>query len=297
MTTRPGERAGELWRVHRGKRPCNLVTITRRDGVALRFTDHDRALLFEGQTFTPANFAGMSAERREAGLRTGDQELYGIIDGNSVLVPDLLGDRYRGAEVAHVVTDWSMPWAWIARHRKWIRSVNWTGSSFVATLETRAQVLTRPAGGGLGGVWTERCPKILGSTTGTHPCGADISAWTVAGVTVQTVHSARMDCAMTVASWPGAWTDEEYRDGEIEWTTGDNAGHISAIVSYTHSTRRIKLLRPTPFAITVGDQGTVRVGCDGLFGTCTSKFSNGDNFGGNNLEPSAAKLVEPAEDA
>lgn len=297
MTTRPGTAALALWSMHRGKRPCNLVTITRRDGFVLRFTDHDRAVTFEGEEFAPVNFAGMSAERREAGLRSGNQDLYGIIDGTVVLVPDLLGSLYRGAEVAHVVTDWSLPWLVIARHRKFIRTVNWTGSTWVATLEGRAQVLSRPAGGDLGGTWSERCPKILGKTTGTHPCNASIAAWTVAGVEVQTVHSARMDVSMVVASWPGAWTDDEYRDGEIEWTSGANVGTVSPIISYAHSTRRIKLLVPTPFAIVAGDEGTVRVGCDGLFTTCTTKFSNGDNFGGNPLEPSAAKLVEPAEES
>lgn len=295
MTTRPGNAALELWSKHRSKRPCNLVTITRTDGYVLRFTDHDRTLTFEGQEFVPAQFAGLSAERREAGLRSGNQELRGIIDGVSVLVPDLLGHRYRGAEVLHVVTDWSMPWLAIARHWKKIRTVNWTGSSFVATLEGRAQTLTRAAGGALGGIWTTKCQKVLGSTTGSHPCNASIAAWTVAGVTVQAVQRALFECSMTVASWPGSWADDEYRDGEIEWTTGDNAGVVSPIVGYAHSTRRITLLRPTPFAIEVGDQGTVRVGCDGLFSTCTSKFSNGDNHGGNHLEPSAARIVEPAQ--
>lgn len=377
MTTRPGSAPIEHWQ-RRTLRPCNLVAITRQDGYVLRFTDHDGAVTFEGYQYVPAQFAGMSAERREGALRTGNQELYGIIDGETVLVPDLLGDRYRGAEVRHIVTDWNAPWMAIARHRKWIRRVNWTGSSFVATLEGRSQVLHRPAGGRFGGVWSLRCPYKLG---GEH-CKKDISAWELTGAAVDVV-SNRMSVEFDSTQWDAAYqqTDHFYRDGEVEWVwaapvepadvtvsgntttvltdltktwtvdehvgryvrllaagqfyalqwgvitsntattltydvgTGDyaitahggsvaydicpasrNAGTISPIVSYSASTRGVTILRPTPFPILVGDSGIVRVGCDGLFTTCVDKFANGVNHGGSALEPTAARIVEPAPD-
>lgn len=373
MTTRPGQAAIDRWAT-RTHRACNLVAITRRDGFVLRFTDHDRTVTFEGSTYTPALFAGMSAERREGALRTGNQELYGIIDGNSVLIPDLMGSLYRGAEVAHVVTDWAQPWLVIARHRKWIRTVNWSGSAFTATLEGRSQVLHRPAGGRFGGRWTERCPYILGGTY----CTKDISAWELFGAAVDVVTS-RMEVEFDSTQWNAATmeTDDFYRDGEVEWlwaapvdsgstatptttttltdpgaswttdehigryvrilapggddyafewaevtantatvltfdagqiavhATADydicpesrNAGHISPIVRYFANTRGVTILRPTPYPILVGDSGVVRVGCDGLYGTCVDKFSNGINFGGSPLEPTAARLVQPARDS
>lgn len=376
MTTRPGQAAIDRWSACT-IRACNLVAITRRDGFVIRFTDHDRTVTFEGNTYAPALFAGMSAERREGALRTGNQELYGIIDGNSVLIPDLMGSLYRGAEVAHVVTDWDEPWLAIARHRKWIRTVNWSGSSFTATLEGRSQVLHRPAGGRFGGRWTERCPYILG---GTH-CTKDISASNVAGAAVDAVVS-RMEVEFDDTQWLDAHkqTDDYFRDGEIEWiwaapvdagisatpntttlftdpaqswtvdehvgrylrllTSGQsyalewalitantattisyeagvgdypitahatsaydicpvsrNAGTISPIVRYQANARSITLLKPTPFPILVGDSGLVRVGCDGLYGTCVDKFANGVNFGGSPLEPTAARLVQPARDS
>lgn len=291
MTTRPGDAALSLWSGHRTKHACNLVAITRTDGEILRFTDHDRALTFMGTEFTPVIFAGMSAERRESALRSGNQEVYGIIDGSMVVVPDLLGNRYRGAEVAHVVTDWRMPWLWVARHRKWIRSVNWTGSTFVATLEGRSQVLSRPAGGRFGGRWLAKCPYVLGGEF----CRASIAAWTIPTAVVQTVTSRRV-VSFTVASWAGSWDDGEYRDGEVEWLTGANAGTVSPILDYVHATRTCTLLTPTPFAIVAGDTATARVGCDGLSTTCEAKFSNLVNHGGDPLAPSASDVVTPAED-
>ena len=127
-------------------------------------------------------------------------------------------------------------------------------------------------------------------------CHADISSWTIPTATVQTVTS-RMVAAFTVASWPGTWDDDEYRDGEVEWLTGDNVGTISPIVGFRYSDRRVTLLRPTPFAIQVGDTAVARVGCDGLFATCKAKFANQNNFGGDPNAPSANAIVEPpAED-
>lgn len=293
MTTRPGNRALGMWAHHRTKRGCNLVRIVRTDGYELTFTDHDRAMTFEGATYTPVSFAGMSAERRESALRSGNQELYGIIDGTFVMLPDLLGYRYRDAEVFHVITDWSMPWLVVARHRKFIRNVTWNGSAFVATIEGRSQVLSRPAGGDLSGSWIAKCPKKLGSTEGDHPCLADISVWTKAATHVDAV-TGRLDFSFSATGFGGSYADDEYRDGEVEWTAGDNVGHISTIVGFTQANRGMKILRPTPFPVQVGDTAIVRVGCDGLASTCKVKFSNFVNFGGDPLAPSASQIVEPA---
>jgi len=296
MTTRPGNAATQHWRRGRGKRPANLVRIVRRDGVTVAFTDHDRALTFEGVTYAPMLVAGMAAESRESTARTATQDLHGVIDDATVLLPDLLGDRYRGAEVYHAIVDWRAPWLAVSRHQKLVRFVKWSGSAFVATLEARSQVLTRPVGGALGGVWTEQCQKVLGTTTGTHPCYAKIEPWTFSNVEVQTVNDDRMDVQMLVASWPGSWADDEYRHGEVEWTTGDNVGFVSPIAQYVHANRRVKLLVPTPFPMAIGDKCTVRVGCDGQFTTCKQKFANPYWFtNGTTTSSTSSTLVDSAQ--
>lgn len=292
MTTRPGNAALQLLRLTRGKRLCNLVEITPRLGDVLRFTDHDRALTFEGDLYRPVSFAAMSAQTTQSGLKAGSQDAYGIIDGTYVTVPDLLGDRYRGAMVRHIQTDWSMPWLVFGRHRKWIRTVTWTGSQWAAAMEARTQELQRETGGRFSGVFDERCPYVL---AGTH-CGKDISADVKADVVVETIVSQRMRVEFEVASWSGSYADDYYRDGEIEWTTGDNVGHVSPIVGYLHAARDCEFLLPTPFPIQVGDEGTARPGCNGLKSTCKTKFDNLPNFGGDADAPSSQELIEPPED-
>lgn len=292
MTTRPSQSVTESLRWDRGKHIAQVVRVVRQDGVELLLTDHDRKLTFEGRIYTPINFGSLSADRREAALRAGNQEFRGWIDGATITIPDLDANRYRGAEIYHVIVDWVFPWMVYGRHRKWVRSIVRDGSTFVGTLEGRTQVLTRPAGGRFGGTFTSTCPYELGSEF----CKKDISA-DERTVTVETVIDDRRTCQFTAASWTGTFFDDYFRDGSIAWTTGDNAGHVSAIVGYTHADRETEFLFPTPKPIQVGDIGVASPGCDGLLTTCRDKFSNQLNFGGDPFAPSASQIIEPPAQA
>jgi uncharacterized phage protein (TIGR02218 family) len=297
LTTRPGQAATELLRLRRGKRQCHLIRVVRRDGQQLRLTDHDRRLTFQepdgvARVYTPIAFGELSADRREAAFRSGNQEVRGIIDGDAITVPDLEANRYRGAEVFQVIVDWERPWIVYARHRRWIRSVVRMGAAFVGTLEGRAQQLGRPAAGRFGGTFTQTCTYELGDPA---TCKADIAADTIADVEVETVIDDRRVVEFTAASWAGTYIDNFYRDGSIEWTSGDNAGTVSPIVSYTHTDRHVELLIPTPKPIQVGDLGIATPGCDGLLTTCKAKFGNQLNFGQDPFAPSAQQIIEPPE--
>jgi hypothetical protein len=90
-----------------------------------------------------------------------------------------------------------------------------------------------------------------------------------------------------------AQVDDYYRDGSIVWETGNNVGQVSAIIGFDYSTRECRLLNPTLQPMLVGDQATVKPGCDGLFDTCKIKFDNVTNFGGSDLEPTASNIRRP----
>ena len=83
-----------------------------------------------------------------------------------------------------------------------------------------------------------------------------------------------MEFTINGSDWTtsASYADNFFRDGEIEWTTGANTGLVSPIIEHDSGTRRILLLLPTPFDIASGDRGIIRPGCDGLIGTCSSKF-------------------------
>lgn len=199
MTTRCGNWAQSTLRKTRSKKLADLVKIVRKDGVIKRYTNHDRQIYFEGDTYEPIVFAGLSAERREAALKSGNQEIYGIIDSRYILIPDLHGDLYNGAEVWHTVVDWGLPLLWYAKHFKVIRSLAFSELSFVGVMETRAQVLTRPSGGRFKGRFTIPCTNTLGDKN----CKKNINVvpFTQKGIRVKEVLVPNMEFTTRDTTW------------------------------------------------------------------------------------------------
>jgi uncharacterized phage protein (TIGR02218 family) len=212
MTSRPGGATLEslLW-THE-KKICSLMLIKRRDRTILCVTDHDRAITFEGLVYAPMLIGALSAERREAAFRSGNQEARGIIDGTAITIEALDGKLYHGAEIQQIVTHWDRPWAVISRTRKWIRSINRTGSTWTGTLEGRSQTLSRTAGGRFGGAFSTTCQYKLGDSN----CRADLSAF---GRTLRVLSIT--DNKLKFRADPTVWTtgtsDDFYRGGEVEW--------------------------------------------------------------------------------
>ena len=292
MTTRPGRMAEDLLRYYRGKQLAHCLRVVATDGTELLFTDHDRKLTVERNTYLPIVLGSLSADRREGGLRAGDQDVRGVIDGATITLPQLHQQKYHGADVYITVVDWCRPAIVYSRHRRVITRIVYDGSSFVGTMESVTQALRRPTGGRFGGYFSQTCQYELAGPF----CQADISAETVTGATVDSVPDDYMTVRFTTGSFAppvAAQVDDYYRDGSIIWTTGNNVGQVSPIVGFTYSTRECRLLVPTLRVIEVGDTGTVKPGCNGLFETCKDKFANQANFGGSDLEPTASNIREP----
>ena len=371
MTTRPGNLGLDSLRRQRAKHLCHLLTLKPKQGDWVSLTDHDRALTFEGRVFRPVILGALSSDRRESGLRTGDQEATAFIDQLQISHLDLQGDKWTGAEVEQVVVDWRQPYIVLARHVRWIRKIQRQGQTFTATLEGRAQQLQQPNGGRFGGYFTAKCqyrfgsracganthaltqhaslgveiassaswdsitragagyvPNAYASTTTeyfyviTNPNGlittgkgqtrkiesnsadtiyieepwetlpaANIAFLVCPGLPVSTVVRPRLE--FKISGMLGGFGDQAYREGTVLWTKGPNKGLKSSIVDYRESDRKLTLLNPTPFDISVTDKAIVIVGCDGLASTCKNKFNNFVNFGGDPHAPSVQTIIEP----
>ena len=223
MTTRPGQFALDRLRHHRVKHIAHAIKVVPTHLPPLLLTDHDRTITFDGEVYTPISFGSMSADRREAAFRSGNQEVRGIIDGSTITVPNLDANRYRGAEVRMVAFDWRYPWIVYGRHRKWIRNIVRNGSTFVGTMEGRAQALQRPTGGRFGGTFSTTCTYNLGDPL---TCKKDISQWEFV-VQVRSVIESRRSFRLGPDNFPATnpstgatFSDDFYRDGSIEWLYG-----------------------------------------------------------------------------
>jgi len=223
MTSRPGRAALDVMRMTRNKTLCHVVKVIPKSLPPIRLTDHDREITFEGELYTPISFGGMSADRREAAFRSGNQEIRGSIDGSTITLPQLDANRYRGAEVRQVVIDWKHPWLVFARHRKWIRSIVRDGSTFIGTIEARTQSLQRPNAGRFGGSFTTNCIYELGDPT---TCKKDIAQWEFVAQ-VDAVIDGRRSFEFNTSHFPNndpataaTFIDDFYREGSVEWLYG-----------------------------------------------------------------------------
>jgi uncharacterized phage protein (TIGR02218 family) len=77
----------------------------------------------------------------------------------------------------------------------------------------------------------------------------------------------------------------------LTWTSGANAKLSRAIRQYTGVSGGMTLIAPMPFAVAAGDAFTAYPGCDKQMATCSSKFSNLINFGGQPFIPSPETAV------
>jgi uncharacterized phage protein (TIGR02218 family) len=261
--------------------------IERTDGTTLRFTDHDAALEFGGETYTPAGGVSASARRRSAGLGAQNLEVLGALDSAAITHDDLRAGRYRDAKVTESLVDWRYPWAGaVATNVYWIARVEYTGEQWEASVESIARRLQSK----VGGAYTRSCRHRLGSAA----CGVTLSSYTDSGV-VSAVSGGGLDDRRVFQATGPAGAAGYYDLGYVEWLTGSNAGLTHQVKTHTVSPITLALQLRSPFAIQVGDTFDIVAGCDKLAATCKTKFSNMANFGGFPFVPGNDRMMQTPE--
>ena len=70
-----------------------LIKITRRDGVVLGFTNHDRDLIYSGVTYKADAAFEASAIENRAALSTDNMDILGLLDSASISQSDIGAGR------------------------------------------------------------------------------------------------------------------------------------------------------------------------------------------------------------
>ena len=234
-------------RLARGKRLATLFEITRADGQVFRFTDHDRKLSRHGQTFSPMDLGSVSAERRESGLRNSRQEATGQVAGE-VTYADLIGGKFRGAQLVQRLVDWRNPEMMHNESHKVIRDIVWDGTRYKAMIESLTTQLERPKGGRFGGVTNKTCGYTLGepNTCRASGLGPMMAVATEASGTFTNLPSLSMTVSVTLTTnaLAGHW---------LIVTDGDADGVMRQIESNTTNAITIREAWPPGRAPSSGD--------------------------------------------
>lgn len=250
--------------------------ISRVDGVRLGFTDHDRALVFDGVSFEPQSGADGAAIDSSADLSVDNTEIEGALVSDALSAEDLAAGRYDDASVEI----WRVNWADISQRmllkRGTIGEVAREGSRFRAEIRGASHALDRT----VGRLYQRQCDAILGDPR----CGVDLAspAYRGAGAVAAILDDQRF-IASGLQSFASGW----FAQGALQWTTGANAGTQGSVKAHEKNASgdAISLWLPAGRLIAVGDAFKVMAGCDKRAGTCRGKFSNLINFRGFHLMP------------
>lgn len=252
-------------------RLAKIWRIERTDGVILRFTEHDRDLVVDGQTFLATASFDPSAIKASADLSVGDLEVFGAFDSNYITERDLLAGLYNGASfwVAECLWDNVAAGKDIQKFG-WLGRVKESGGTFKAELLDPTMKLQQPILRTFGAA----CDATLGDAR----CKVDLAPLTQTG-TVTAVASNRV-FAVSGISIPGGQEADWFTLGTLAWSgTGVENDGLSMEVKGFDGTN-VELFLPMVFDVQVGDTFTITPGCNKSLGACINRFANVLNFRG-----------------
>jgi len=250
---------------------CRAWAVSRRDGVAMGFTDHDRDLAFEGVTFRAATGLTARALQQTSGLAVDNSEAAGALSDTSVTEADILAGRFDGAEVRV----WRVNWADVTERgllfRGSIGEVVRAGGAFRAELRGLTEMLNAPQGR----LFQRPCTAVLGDGR----CRFDLAAAGYAAErAVEGVEAGRV---FRFADFTG-FDDRWFEAGRLRVLTGAAAGLVGIVKNDRLSAagREVELWQALGAAVGPGDVVRLEAGCDKRLETCRLRFDNVLNFRG-----------------
>ncbi|MFC3526809.1 DUF2163 domain-containing protein [Paracoccus mangrovi] len=259
--------------------------VTRRDGMVLGFTDHDRGLSFEGIEFRPD--AGLSARAvvQGSGLSVDNTEAAGALSDSAITEIDLMAGRWDAADVRLWDVDWNDPGNRRLIFRGQLGEVTRSGAAFRAELRGLSEPLNRAQGR----VYHPRCSAELGD----GQCKFDLTraGYSAEGRILSHEGGQRMILS-GVAGHDARW----FERGQMIVISGAAEG-LTALVKndllLPGGRREVELWAGFGIAPAIGDRVRLIAGCDKRGETCRLKFLNYLNFRGFPHLPSEDWLLTP----
>lgn len=237
--------------------------ITRRDGVGIGLTAHDRDLTIDGNPYRATPGMTPSAIKRGDGADASAMEIAGSLSAAAISARDLIGGRWDGALVRVFAVDWADTGNRIVLGEGTIGAVEMQGGGFTAELRGPGAVLDGPV--------SEETTPTCRARLGDARCRVPMRG--------------RRRLARVVSSDDGAVTLDRtepvangWGEGRLRWLSGANVGLEDAVAM---SAGAVVTLATLPrFAIADGDRVEVIEGCDRMLATCAGRFANAVNFRG-----------------
>ena len=250
---------------------CRAWAITRTDGLVFGFTDHDRALEFEGIVFKADTGLSAMSLQQSTGLSVDNTEALGALSDAAVTEADIEAGRYDGAEVRSWLVNWAEPEQRQLMFRGKIGELRRAGGAFQAELRGLTEALNRP----LGRVYQKPCTAVLGDSDCRFDTG---NSGYFAELPVELVEERSRFVFEDLAGFEPGW----FERGVLSGLDGACLG-VRGIIkrdTFEKDRRVIELWHPMRAEIVSGDLIRLMAGCDKRMQTCRLKFNNLVNFQG-----------------
>ncbi|WP_439137318.1 DUF2163 domain-containing protein [Roseicyclus sp.] len=250
---------------------CRCWRLTRGDGVSLGFTDHDRALAFEGCDFRPETGLSARTLSQSTGLAVDNTEAIGALSDAAITEADIVAGRYDGAMIEAWLVQWSQPENRVLQFRGNLGELTRSGGAFSAELRGLSERMNVATGR----VYQRACTAVLGDAE----CGVDLTGAGFRGTgEIVSVTDGRVFMLALSAVFVPRW----FERGHCRIASGPAQGLGGAIKidRVEGDLRRVELWDRLRSEMAVGDQVQLSAGCDKRMETCRLKFANILNFRG-----------------
>ncbi|MGI8942626.1 MAG: DUF2163 domain-containing protein [Qipengyuania sp.] len=248
--------------------------VTRRDGVALGFTTHDRDLWFDGLLHRAAPGMLPSAIRRTAGLADDPAEITGALSHESIAAADLAAGRFDDARVTVGAVDW----------QTLVRAALYTGS--IGTVSRESSTFGAELRSAKADLEIDPIPRTS-PTCRARFCDSGCTLSPARFTHRAQVTAVDLDSNALAFSLPDS---DAFADGELRLLDGPQAGADFSIIDVAGA--MLLLDRPLLAGVQIGQNALLREGCDHTIATCASRFGNAVNFQGEPYLPGNDMLFQ-----
>lgn len=250
---------------------CRAWVVTRKDGVAMGFTDHDRAFDFDGISFRASTGLSARAVEQSTGLSVDNSEALGALSDAAIREEDIRAGRFDGAGLESWLVNWANPDERQLLFRGSLGEIERQGQGFRAELRSQAEALNQPQGR----VYQRPCTAVLGDAQ----CGA---ATTGLGISVEAEVISISGGTELVLPSQASFADGWFARGRLTVLDGAAEGRIGLVKRDRDvaGQRIVELWEMVSAGFAPGDLVRLEPGCDKTAATCRAKFNNFLNFRG-----------------
>lgn len=250
---------------------CRAWAVTRKDGVVMGFTDHDRPLSFDGIDFGASSGMTARAVEQTTGLAVDNTEAVGALSDAAIREEDVRAGLFDGARVRAWKVNWQNPSERRLIFRGRLGEIDRLGKEFRAELRGLTDLLNQPQGR----VYQRPCAAVLGD----NECKFDTG---LSGFSVEAdVISVNGGAEFRLPGQSGL-AEGWFQRGRLTVLTGSATGTIGVIKRDREvaGLRIVELWEVLSSGFAPGDRVRLEAGCDKRAETCRTKFGNFLNFRG-----------------